>query len=161
MKFAKLQQTLIKPIGLLSEDQIVTHLRSSRTFLGTFPRDKLPRIPVKKRKNYSLIINTDKDGERGEHWRAVYLTPTTVEYFDPLGFPPLDQKLQRFLDKHSRGKGWQYCVTPSQHLLSNFCGYFCIKFIRSRDRGKSYKTFAGMFSNNLLKNDKIVSANIK
>lgn len=160
MKSVKSRPTTIKPRGLLNEIQIKEHLKSSRTFIGTYPRSQLPKIPVSKRRSYSFIINTDEKGKPGEHWRTVYLTPSLTQYFDPLGFPALDSKLQKFLDKHSKGKGWQYCVTPSQHLLSNYCGFFCIKFIKARDRGTSYKTFCESFSSNLLENDKIVSKKI-
>jgi hypothetical protein len=56
---------------------------AKRYFLGVFPRDKVPRIT---KYPSSLIVNTDKQGERGEHWLAIYVDKyKNCEFFDSFG----------------------------------------------------------------------------
>lgn len=131
-------------------------LKGSKSFIGTFPSDRLPNLPLKKKKCLSLIINTDPSTEPGEHWTAVYLCKRKVEYFDSYGLPPLDPAVQKFLDFHSSNRGWEWCATQTQYVSSQMCGSFCIAYIKARDSGISYKKYSESFSIDLKKNDLIV-----
>ena len=51
-------------------ENVMKHPHAKKSFLGFFPRDKLPRITTYPS---SLIVNTDKHGEKGEHWLAIYV----------------------------------------------------------------------------------------
>lgn len=140
----------------MNESEIKRALINSRSFIGTFPSDRLPKLALKKKKCLSLIVNTDPANEPGEHWTAIYLCKRKVEYFDSYGLPPLDERVQRFLDYHSMDRGWAFCATQTQYIQSQMCGLFCIQFIKSRDSGKSYKKFAQKFSIDLKQNDRIL-----
>ena len=57
---------------------------AKKSFLGFFPRDKLPRITTYPS---SLIVNTDKHNQKGEHWLAIYIGKNiNCEFFDSFGF---------------------------------------------------------------------------
>jgi hypothetical protein len=54
---------------------------AKRYFLGVFPRDKLRSLVTKYPS--SLIVSTDKQGERGENWLAIYVDKhKNCEFFD-------------------------------------------------------------------------------
>ena len=60
-------------------------LLSKKDFLGCFPLDKLPPFPTKFPK--SMIVNTHKSNQPGEHWVALILTKKDCFYFDSFGLP--------------------------------------------------------------------------
>ncbi|KAL3076222.1 hypothetical protein niasHT_038359 [Heterodera trifolii] len=56
-------------------------------FIGVFPSDRIPKRVSKF--PHCMVVNTDKEGTRGEHWVACYaLSHRRVEYFDSLGEHP-------------------------------------------------------------------------
>ncbi len=69
-------------------------------YLGTFAQDMLPDKIYEKKNNLYAIINTDLQGQPGEHWTAVAGLPnsTKVMVFDSFGraskclLPTLRQK---------------------------------------------------------------------
>jgi len=69
--------------------EINNSLKKFKTFLGAFPKDKLPKT----RKPCGLIINTDSSNNPGEHWVAIYTDNNCSEYFDSFGLPPLQEEI--------------------------------------------------------------------
>jgi hypothetical protein len=106
---------------------IIESLKSITTFLGTFPKDRLPMI---KSLPCSLVMNTHSSNQPGEHWVAVYINKKGFgEYFDPYGFEPFVVEFREFLDKYC-SDGWTYNRQTIQGLTSIKCGEFCVVFIQ-------------------------------
>ncbi len=90
-------------------------------FLGTFPRDLIPKTIV--RRPACLVANTDVSGEKGQHWVAIYyLGDNTSEFFDSYG---LDPTLYGF----DIGMGTFMDGEPIQSIESDVCGHHCIYFL--------------------------------
>jgi hypothetical protein len=105
---------------------------TQRKFIGVYPSD---RIPLVKRYPHCLIINTAKEGTRGEHWIACYVTSKrSIEYFDSFGELP-NPDLSTYLDNfHSV----QISRKIIQFPTADTCGHFCIYFLVSRCSGIPY-----------------------
>jgi hypothetical protein len=109
--------------------------------------DLLRRAMGKKdaEKMESFIYNMAPINEEGEHWVAVINNPkqNTVEHYDSLGFDPSDTARENI--KKLIGECPQFKInnTRWQSLKSDDCGYFCMKFIRDRLAGKSFKECSG------------------
>jgi hypothetical protein len=132
-------------------------LTNTRNFIGCFAQDELFNLRIV---NFpiSLIVNLQDSGLPGSHWVALYISHTTVEIFDSLGFQPnlwpnypyfLIEFLQIFSFKH------RYKLSPVIQPLSKYCALYSIYFVLFRP----YYTFLsclGTFSNNVKENDDIV-----
>jgi hypothetical protein len=107
---------------------------AGRTFLGVFARDNIPNLPRHaKRYPLSLVVNTDKLDESGEHWVAAYYTsPNAGEFFDSYGHAP---SALGFTRKMLPGiKCWN--TSRLQSLHSSACGHYCVYFVAMRARGE-------------------------
>lgn len=116
-------------------DAILKTIRATRgKFIGVFPSDKIP--PIKNTKfPYCMVVNTTKEGTRGEHWIACYVVnKRRIEYFDSLGECP-NQDLSSYLKKYN-----QVLINKDQIQMpfSDACGHFCIYFLASRCSGVPY-----------------------
>lgn len=139
----------------METNQINYALQHFPSFIGTFACDQLPLIRINKRP-FSLVINTDKKTESGEHWTAIHVPARgEPEYFDSFGFPPLIKTVQDFLGTNS-DVFWTYSANSIQHPFSMSCGQFCTTFIKYRISGKSYQSFISIFSQDTSKNDIIL-----
>ena len=113
-------------------------------FIGVFARDQLPS---KINWPSSLIVNTDKINERGEHWLAIYFTSNKeCCFFDSYGRGPELFRLQYFVDHYSNS--WEHNKTRLQSLDSSVCGQYCIYFIMMKCRGMQLDDIIGCFSEN-------------
>ena len=110
--------------------QIETILRlnsdSKHNFNGVLAMDELPKT----RQKGSYVINLDDHDEPGSHWVAVWCDNEKVEYMDPFGLPPLDDRCLLFL-----GGNVRYNTVKMQLLLSNACGFYCVYFVIKRASG--------------------------
>lgn len=140
----------------MNSSQIVSALKHVRLFKGVYARDNLPKTF---KKPAAFIINTDSQKEKGEHWIAIFVSSTNVEYFDPLGFPPFDKHFLKFIRKYARKRYFYNCKTL-QNPESTTCGKYCVVFIKHRACRGSFKSFIKKFSKNTLHNDKIVKGMI-
>ena len=133
--------------------QINKLLKSTASFLGTFPRDKLPAI---KKTPATLIINTDPSTEPGEHWVAVRFDKS-AEYFDSYGLPPYYKEIAEFLERNSPdGKVVINHVTLQTPGLSVTCGHYCCLFVIFRSRGLEFEDMLAFFTRNTFLNDIVV-----
>ncbi len=115
---------------------------AKRYFLGVFPRDKVPRIT---KYPSSLIVNTDKQGERGEHWLAIYVDKyKNCEFFDSFGLSEKDYGFDGYIRTFSRN--YTSNKLQMQDISSNACGYYCIYFILFKSRGLSLNEIQNLFS---------------
>ncbi|KAI1302115.1 hypothetical protein HDE_02631 [Halotydeus destructor] len=79
--------------------------------------------------NGTIIVNLDKSTDPGSHWVSLTIKPNKIEYFDPLGLPPLHLEIYELLE----GKTLKFLDTPLQSykLNSDACGYFCALYVKS------------------------------
>jgi hypothetical protein len=132
---------------ILNTDQV-----ARKSFLGVFARDKLPneiKWPS------TLIINTDKSNQPGEHWLAIYYDENgTCEFFDSYGFHPDFYNLTDYIK--STSKNFIFNSKTIQGIFSKYCGQYCVLFLLIRSRNFSMKYFLNFFNNNTINNDKLI-----
>jgi hypothetical protein len=105
-------------------------MKNEKGWRGVFTETSLP----KKIKNYeSGIVNYDDDGP-GTHWVCYYNNgkSNVVEFFDSYGLPPSD-KIILYLNKS--GKRIMYNDSQLQQFSSVMCGYYCVRYLKSRNKG--------------------------
>jgi hypothetical protein len=119
----------------------------------TIERDILPQ--VKPQSKGCFVVNTDREKGRGIHWCSVYYDATpngshSIEFFDSYGDDPdkpIDKGIQEvahklncqnYLKYKINSVCWQGNKTGTKKESSN-CGYFAVKFLIDRLRGKSFQ----------------------
>src|SRR5882724_11846393 len=106
------------------------HLR--HYFRGVYASDKIPfpKAPFP----YAIIVNTDKSGEPGKHWQAIWIkSASSVEFFDSFGNEATG-KIKEFL------KIFSNVEKNNRKIQLNFeisCGPYVIYFIVNKFRGLS------------------------
>jgi hypothetical protein len=131
--------------------EIFSYLKQYKNFYGVYPRDKLPKI-----KNGTIVVNTDKSTEPGEHWVAITLCDQRPsEYFDSFGLPPLHREIIVFLNK--KRTGWIYNKAILQSMNSTTCGNYCVLYASLRCRGCKFNEILTLFTTNTQLNDKVVA----
>ena len=138
---------------MTSSIEIENYLKNQKGFLGCFAYNDLPPIP--KILPASMIINTHRKNQPGEHWLALVLTKTKCFYFDSFGAPILEEMIVSYLQqKYKKVTVNNECI---QHFTSASCGLFCIAFIKYVKTKSNFETFISRFNlHNVLDNDKIV-----
>ncbi len=133
-------------------DYIRKVLSKTKTFIGTYPRDMLPKqVPWP----CSLIINTDVASEPGQHWIAVFINDEGFgEYMDSYGFPPLYEEFYYFFNNCTTG--YIFNRKQLQCLTCVTCGDYCVVFIIMRTNGITFNEFFRLFTNNQLQNDILI-----
>jgi hypothetical protein len=123
----------------------------------TIEKDILPK--VKPKSKGCFIINTDREKGPGEHWTSCFFDATpggthSIEFFDSYGDDPdprIDKGLQAVADKLNcknylkfkiNSVCWQGNKTGTKKESSN-CGYFAVKFLIDRLRGKNFSESSG------------------
>ncbi len=106
-------------------------LKNEPGFRGVFARDMLPK-QIKKRE--CGVINLDTVGGKGTHWVCYFNGPTEkyVEYFDSYGLSPPEEVKKYLLASR---KQIIYNTSEIQSRDSELCGYYCISYIRLKNRG--------------------------
>ena len=119
----------------------------------TIEEEILPK--VKPQSKGCFVVNTDKETGPGEHWTSVYYDATpngshSIEFFDSYGDDPdkpIDKGIQEvahklncqnYLKYKINSVCWQGNKTGTKKESSN-CGYFAVKFLIDRLRGKSFQ----------------------
>jgi len=105
-------------------------LRNIPNFRGVFAIDTLPKRIFK---NESGVINYDKMSGPGTHWVCYYNSPKYqyVEYFDSFGISP-SKEIVNYLE--TSDKNIMYNSSQIQSNDSVLCGYYCINYIRERNK---------------------------
>lgn len=123
---------LLKNPRPLTTDDIDIMLKSTYVdYLGTFPKDQLPKTIST---GQACIINLDNHDGAGTHWVAVFCGYDYCEYFDSYGIipPPIIRKFMR-----SSRLEMIYSTNEIQPLNNNsiLCGYYCVLYIIMRQQG--------------------------
>lgn len=137
----------------LYDDEIDRVMDMYPEFAGVISRDEIKKIlpKVEHGKKICWIMNLDPASKAGSHWVAVYIDPVgskSVEFFDSFGreIPPdiqHDVKLVVDILKPNT-----FLKLKSNHVIhqddsTNNCGYFAMKFLIDRLRGKSFAEASG------------------
>ena len=70
--------------------------------MGVFAADTLKTFPTYP---YCLVVNSDKQSQRGTHWMAIYVPQSNhIEYFDSQADEIPNKQIKRFLDKFDHVK---------------------------------------------------------
>ena len=71
----------------------------SSSFRGTFSIDK---IPMFKEKNFSIIVNSAKENEKGTHFIGISLLKNVIVYFDSYGVETINLTIEEYLKKYRK-----------------------------------------------------------
>ena len=133
-------------------------------FLGVLACDQLPETLVQNDLPAVAIINTHNSRQPGEHWVATYIAACgTVCFFDSFGNNPdsdiFPSTIYTFL-KNS-GSPVLFSKIQVQDFLSVTCGEHCVFFLYHMLKGLSYDDVMLKYSENLIKNNNMVSLFVK
>ena len=79
-------------------------------------------LPKNTKRPCAIVVNTHPSDKPGEHWVAIYLkTNDKGEYFDSYGLPPLEPRIESFMNE-SCMNGWKYNAVALQDANSTTCG---------------------------------------
>jgi hypothetical protein len=122
-------------------------------FVGVIARDEINKIlpHVEHGKKICWIMNTAPSTSQGDHWVSIFIDPVgskSVEYFDSFGreIPPDIQKDVKLVVDIMKPN--TFLKLKSNHVIlqndsTNNCGYFSMRFLLDRLRGKSFVESTG------------------
>ena len=116
------------------------------TFHGVYAIDILPHFEYG-----SCVFNTAPSTEESGHWLALFVTDSTVEYFDSYGGEP-----PRRLKRRWGNKTWDSNTVPLQSPLSAVCGHYCVYYLLHRARGFPMSSIVMDFGSDVDLNDEMV-----
>jgi len=121
-------------------------------FKKVIPCDYIQRYKLKT--NDQFIINLSDSSTNGSHFVALSIKEKHCIYFDSFGFECKNSYITKKLKKCK--KQIIYSKTQVQGITSLFCGFYCLAYLISDEKGTSLNNFLNNFEyNNLEKNDKI------
>lgn len=129
-----------------------TDQRTRAKFKGVYAANKLmPLLALAP--PYCCVVNTDREGEPGTHWLAIYVPSRwTVEYYDSFAEPP-NHIIAPFIDTFKHKK------MNSKKVQSKFdtsCGSHTIYFLVHRCHGEHFDTIVKRLTDNAPFSDSIV-----
>src|SRR5882757_1976165 len=139
---------LLNPLNNSDIEKILRNKLSHlnfKNFRGVFSKNILP---IQVNENEFGVINNDSFGS-GTHWVSYYNNSKekNIEFFDSFGLPPAEE-IKNFLLKSN--KNIEYNSSQIQDNKSAACGYFCINYILSRNKGICLLDFIDKFDINYL-----------
>lgn len=137
-------------MGGTSTTDLIYALSKTPCFSGVYPSDRLPNKIVKYPS--ALIINFDRQHDRGSHWVAVFIDGFRHGYyFDSFGLQPFIPSIRKFLNSNCRK--WSWGKRQLQSLESDVCGPYSALYLTHRSQRKSTKNFMKGFSRDHHLND--------
>jgi hypothetical protein len=125
----------------------------SQGYIGTIAADQVKSIAkrVKKNQIVSFVMNLDPSTKGGSHWVSVYIDPKkdqTLEYYDSFGREPSKQFTDdiKYVIDALKPEGYlKFKINRiiNQSATSSNCGWFAMKFILDRYRGKPFPECTG------------------
>ena len=135
----------------LTGKEIDAYLKDCNCFIGTYPRDVLPKIT---KFPSSFISNTDTSNQPGSHWIAIYINDGFGIYFDSFGLPPLHKEYINYLNNYCNF--WCYNSLTLQNINSSTCGLYCILFLKFECNNLSLTDYQSLFLSNTKLNDILI-----
>lgn len=138
-----------KPRALYGSE-IEQIMKNQPNFMGVYAKNQLEKI--KPKKNMSLIFNLNNSNQSGSHWVAI-LNDSKMpycEFFDSFGIRPPKNAI-KFMQKTN--KPIQYNNTKLQKNNSILCGFFCIEYIKNRNKQTPKEVFRKFVKNPSLYNE--------
>jgi hypothetical protein len=141
--------------GLDTEQIDKIMMKYSPVYVGTIPRDYIKKLvpTARKQKEIAAVVNLDNSNQKGSHWVSLYINAKpggsqTVEVFDSFGRPtPRDivRDIKQVVDamKLDTYLKFKENRVPVQSAKSSNCGYFSMRFLIDRFRGKSFADASG------------------
>jgi len=127
-------------------------------FRGAYPYDKVDSSKIDKNTRNIFMINTTPSYKKYGHWVLYFIDNDSLYYFDSFS-----------RDTRAYGTQFHQCyeiltknykvITISrqvQSYKSNLCGEFCTFVAKKLCRGETINMIFEYFSNELIKNDKVV-----
>jgi len=133
----------------LYDSQIDDLMDNVNSYVGTIAADEMDSLNIKDK--MSFIMNTDNSNEPGRHWVAVYIDKNgdkEVNYYDPFGDEPTKETLQglkMIIDEMDPDTLLKFKINAvkNQDVNSDTCGWHCMRFIKDRESGMSFKDSTG------------------
>ena len=150
----------------LYNDQIETVMAKykDKGWKGCIMRDEIKTkiLPgLKKHSRVSFILNTDKHNMPGKHWQAIYIdarngpeSSNSLEFYDSFGESIPEKLLNDCKLNIKKLKPENYLKLKENKIIhqsdmSQNCGYFAMRFLIDRYRGKSFSDATGFDKINL------------
>ena len=134
----------------MNSEQLVSILKQDpytvSIFRGVYPINRLPAI-----RNGIYVINTAPDTHPGLHWVALFVTDSSIEYFDSYGGDP-----PTALYRWGKKKQWIKNPIPLQSPLTSVCGQYCLYYLLHRSGGIDMMDLLMDFDADVDRNDKLV-----
>jgi hypothetical protein len=104
---------------------------TNKRFKGVYAADTIKNFDSMP---YCIVVNTDKYGEPGTHWVAIYVHDSeNIEYFDSFAEQPVEN-IEKILNQF---KNVKMNNTKLQSIWDNSCGAHVIYYIIQKCQGKS------------------------
>lgn len=131
----------------LDEEQIREIMKSLKAFKGVYSIDEIYKLQSFK-PPFCFIMNLSPRNKRGTHWVAINITLDSVEYYDSLADePPIEffKGLKKLMQKIDPDIYYKLKINKirEQSNTSNTCGWFAVKFLIDRYKGKKFKDITG------------------
>jgi hypothetical protein len=128
-------------------------------FRGVYASDTIP-FP-KGPYPYALIVNTDKSGEPGKHWQAIWIkSASSVDFFDSFGNEATGKiknylKMFKNVEKNKIKIQLNYEISCGPYviyfIINRFRGLSITQIVRNLKRQQFPDTFVKFFVHNLIK----------
>ena len=140
------------------ESELNKHLEKVENYIGSFARNELHQIKIKTIPTF-LVINWDTRQSHGTHWIALAVYQNEIYICDSLGginpSSTLPIELIDYLNILTNHR--QIFMTKQlQSINSEFCGQYCVLFIKQMSENNSFCQFLSMFTRDKHRNDSIV-----
>lgn len=101
--------------------------RTVNSYCGCWSSNNVPYHIITKLEYFSMVINTANQGERGEHFISVLVSPSSIRIFDSQALFSFSETLMINLKKHfPKRKIVNTPSLPIQDIDSVFCGFYVI-----------------------------------
>ncbi len=105
------------------------------TYSGCWSVNNVPYDIVVQQEYFSLIVNTAKKGQKGEHFISVMVSPSSIRIYDSQGLFSYPKTLALNLKKYLPGRRLIHTpMEPVQAATSVFCGFYVIYSVLIFDR---------------------------
>jgi hypothetical protein len=142
--------------GLYSDEIETIAKKRLKYFVPVIANDQtqdLMKYVKKGDKEFAFVINTDDSGEKGRHWRCVYIDNRddykTVEWYDPLTEMAIPENVRNICKQISMKMNPEFLfkfksnAIRQQSTTSSRCGIHCIHFLEQRHHGIPFSQASG------------------